>query len=71
MPGVTSRLIDWLTNYKTSDGKAQNSLSSQKPMSADEAVEVISDVHAYYQALMDGVKNDVKLFTDYGYELKF
>lgn len=26
-PGTTDRLVDWLKNYKTSDGKPQNSLA--------------------------------------------
>lgn len=53
-PGVTARLIDWLKNYKTSDGKPQNALASDEPNSPAQALEIIQQVSGFYDRLMDG-----------------
>lgn len=53
-PGVTARLVDWLKNYKTSDGKPQNSLASDVPNSPQQAVEIIEQVSGFYEKMMDG-----------------
>jgi 3'-phosphoadenosine 5'-phosphosulfate synthase len=53
-PGVTSRLIDWLKNYKTSDGKPQNKLAKETPNSAEEALEIIQQVNGFYKNLIAG-----------------
>lgn len=51
-PGVTARLVDWLLNYKTSDGKPQNKLSELAPTSPVEAVQIITQVNACYMELV-------------------
>lgn len=53
-PGVTDRLIDWLKNYKTSDGKPQNRLKREVPTSRDEALKIIEEVSGFYQSLISG-----------------
>jgi hypothetical protein len=51
-PGVKDRLVDWLLNYKTSDGKPQNTLSSMEPTSVSEALGIIGDVNKFYKDLV-------------------
>ena len=51
-PGVKDRLVDWLLNYKTSDGKPQNSLSDSAPTGPAEALQIISDVSGFYRQLV-------------------
>jgi 3'-phosphoadenosine 5'-phosphosulfate synthase len=53
-PGVTARLVDWLKNYKTSDGKPQNKLKHEEPTSRDEAIRVIKQVSSFYKKLIKG-----------------
>jgi len=53
-PGVTARLVDWLKNYKTSDGKAANTFSQEEPTSAAEAARVVQQVHGAYRSLLAG-----------------
>lgn len=53
-PGVVSQLVDWLKNYKTSDGKGVNKLKQEEPTTADEAVQIIEEVHGFYNALVSG-----------------
>lgn len=50
--GITARLIDWLKNYKTSDGKPQNRLKHEDPTSAAAAIKVVEQVSEFYQALI-------------------
>lgn len=50
-PGHLDRLRDWLKRYKTSDGKAENSLASEVPRTASEALAVINETHLRWQAL--------------------
>mmetsp|Transcript_4405 Transcript_4405/g.4414 ORF Transcript_4405/g.4414 Transcript_4405/m.4414 type:complete len:1042 (-) Transcript_4405:328-3453(-) len=52
--GVTNKLIDWLKNYKTSDGKPQNKLAKEIPNSPEEALEIIEEVHEFYNNLIVG-----------------
>lgn len=54
-PGITAKLVDWLKNYKTSDGKAANTFSQEEPTSAAEAVRVVQQVHGFYEDLVKGV----------------
>ncbi|CAM9583537.1 unnamed protein product, partial [Choristocarpus tenellus] len=35
-PGITAKLVDWLKNYKTSDGKSANTLAKDEPTSVQE-----------------------------------
>merc|ERR1711871_137433 len=51
-PGVKDRLVDWLLNYKTTDGKPQNQLSSMEPTTSEEAVSIINDVNKFYLDLI-------------------
>jgi 3'-phosphoadenosine 5'-phosphosulfate synthase len=53
-PHTVSRLVDWLKNYKTSDGKPQNKLTSDEPTSAAEAKEIIEEVSEFYRKLVSG-----------------
>jgi len=50
-PGTLDKLRDWLKRYKTSDGKPENSLASETPRSAAEAVSVIEETHGRWNAL--------------------
>lgn len=53
-PGVLSRLVDWLTNYKTTDGKPVNKLKSSRPSSAESALQTILETHLFYNDLVAG-----------------
>jgi hypothetical protein len=53
-PGVLSRLVDWLTNYKTTDGKPVNKLQSSRPSSAEVALRTILETHLFYNDLVAG-----------------
>lgn len=53
-PGVVSKLVDWLKNYKTSDGKPQNRLKFEEPTTPSEAVRVIEEVSEFYRRLIAG-----------------
>lgn len=57
-PGVTATLLDWLKNYKTSDGKPVNRLKQDEPTSSFEAIQIINEVHGYYKDLISGTLND-------------
>jgi 3'-phosphoadenosine 5'-phosphosulfate synthase len=50
-PGHLAKLKDWLKRYKTSDGKGENSLASEQPKTAREAVEVIEETHKRWSML--------------------
>jgi 3'-phosphoadenosine 5'-phosphosulfate synthase len=50
-PGHLNRLKDWLKRYKTSDGKPENSLASETPRTAYEALAVIHETNLRWQAL--------------------
>ena len=56
--GVTSKLVDWLKNYKTSDGKPQNKLAKEIPNSQDEAIEIIEEVSQFYKNLLSDLVQD-------------
>ena len=53
-PGVTALLLDWLKNYKTSDGKPVNRLKQDIPTTSQEAVNIITEVHGFYKNLISG-----------------
>jgi len=53
-PGVTAKLVDWLKNYKTSDGKPQNRLKQDEPTTAADATAIIREVNTYYKNLLAG-----------------
>ena len=52
-PGTTDRLVDWLKNYKTSDGKGVNRLKRDEPTTASEAIKIIEEVAGYYRKLVN------------------
>ena len=52
MPGVLENLIEWLKMYKTTDGKAVNSLSSDEPKSAEGAMKVVTECHESWKSLV-------------------
>ncbi|EWM28233.1 aps kinase atp sulfurlyase pyrophosphatase fusion protein [Nannochloropsis gaditana] len=57
-PGTATQLVQWLKYYKTAEGKGVNSLVSEIPSSAAEAVQVIEACHARWQALKNGTAVD-------------
>lgn len=66
-PHVVKNLVDWLKNYKTSDGKAQNRLKQDEPTSVTEALHIIEEVSGFYQDLINGKSRSVGV--DEGYYL--
>jgi 3'-phosphoadenosine 5'-phosphosulfate synthase len=62
-PNIIEKLLDWLKNYKTTDGKPINKLASDTPTTPAQAIEVISQVSDMYQKLLlpDSKKYDYKL----------
>jgi 3'-phosphoadenosine 5'-phosphosulfate synthase len=50
-PGYLTQILDWWKNYKTSDGKAVNSLASDIPRTVDQALEVLNEVHERWRKL--------------------
>ncbi len=62
-PRVLERLLDWLKNYKTSDGKGVNKLANDDPNTPEKAREVINQVSDMYQNLLKSESNK------HGYEL--
>lgn len=50
-PGTLDKLRDWLKRYKTSDGKPENTLASEYPKSASEALQIVEETHARWNAL--------------------
>jgi 3'-phosphoadenosine 5'-phosphosulfate synthase len=63
-PNVISMLVDWLKNYKTSDGKPVNKLRHEEPLSAEKAKALITETHEFYKALI--AKKDT---DEHGYSL--
>jgi 3'-phosphoadenosine 5'-phosphosulfate synthase len=63
-PFVISRLVDWLKNYKTSDGKPVNRLRSDEPLNVDEAKKLVQETADFYQKLMKSSAED-----EHGYSL--
>lgn len=61
-PGITAKLVDWLKMYKTSDGKAENSLASETPTSVAEAHAIIEECHERWQALKAGTAGTYDFF---------
>ena len=57
------KLLDWLKNYKTSDGKGVNKLASDVPTTPAQAKEVIEQVSGMYKKLLqpDAKKYDYHL----------
>jgi len=52
LPGKVDRLVDWLLNYKTADGKGVNVLANaEKPVTAAAALDIISDCALRWRAL--------------------
>lgn len=52
-PNTVARLVDWLKNYKTSDGKPQNRLKQDDPTSPDDAKRIIREVSTFYDRLVN------------------
>jgi 3'-phosphoadenosine 5'-phosphosulfate synthase len=50
-PGYLGLLKDWLKRYKTSDGKPENTLASETPRTALQALEVVAEVHQRWKKL--------------------
>jgi len=53
-PGTIKMLVDWMKNYKTSDGKPVNRLRHDTPLQPDEAKKLIAETHSYYLGLKKG-----------------
>ena len=67
-PGTTDKLRDWLKRYKTSDGKAENSLASEEVTSVNEAMELIDETHQRWKNLCG--KGTVVSSDDHGFWLE-
>mmetsp|Transcript_32281 Transcript_32281/g.39632 ORF Transcript_32281/g.39632 Transcript_32281/m.39632 type:complete len:1156 (+) Transcript_32281:158-3625(+) len=50
-PGYLDGLKDWLKRYKTSDGKAENSLAQEEPTSVEQAMGIIKECSERWMAL--------------------
>jgi inorganic pyrophosphatase len=64
-PGFIPKLLDWLINYKTTEGKEPNELKNEKPCSVQEAKVIINGTHHFYKDLVARKEND-----DHGYCLE-
>jgi 3'-phosphoadenosine 5'-phosphosulfate synthase len=53
-PGTLANLVDWLINYKTTDGKPQNTLAQPEPTTVEQAVAIIEATNKQWQALRAG-----------------
>jgi len=51
-PGTLNRLKQWLKRYKTSDGKPENTLASEEPSTPEEAIGLVEETHARWEALV-------------------
>mmetsp|Transcript_28112 Transcript_28112/g.89889 ORF Transcript_28112/g.89889 Transcript_28112/m.89889 type:complete len:975 (-) Transcript_28112:373-3297(-) len=51
-PGTISRIRQWLKRYKTSDGKPENSLAREEPFTPQQAMDLIEETHARWEALV-------------------
>jgi len=51
-PGMLEDLIEWLKMYKTTDGKAVNTLSSDIPKSSAEATVIVEECHKSWAGLV-------------------
>lgn len=54
-PGVTALLVDWMKNYKTTEGKGVNRLQQEEPTSVEQALNLIEEVYQFYRKLIEGV----------------
>ena len=50
-PGLLESIVDWLVNYKTTDGKAKNVLASEEPTDAAAALQTIAETHDAWSKL--------------------
>jgi 3'-phosphoadenosine 5'-phosphosulfate synthase len=50
-PGIIDRLRDWLTRYKTADGKGENSLAEETPKTVERTLDVIAKTHDRWKSL--------------------
>lgn len=50
-PGLVEKIADWLENYKTTDGKPRNVLTSRDPGPAAQAMTVINETYQRWMAL--------------------
>ena len=51
MPGVQEKLVEWLKQYKTTDGKPVNKLSSDQMLPASKATSVVAECHESWKSL--------------------
>mmetsp|Transcript_11924 Transcript_11924/g.24328 ORF Transcript_11924/g.24328 Transcript_11924/m.24328 type:complete len:1101 (-) Transcript_11924:370-3672(-) len=65
-PGTIDNLRDWLTRYKTSDGKPENALARETPTSVSEALELINETHLRWKNLCGKGSSTV---SDHGFWL--
>jgi 3'-phosphoadenosine 5'-phosphosulfate synthase len=61
-PGVVAMLVDWMKNYKTSDGKPVNKLKSDVPTTQSEALDIIAQVHQFYKDIKTKPKEVIEDF---------
>ena len=54
LPGTKEKILDWMKNYKTAEGKGVNKLASETFTTPSEATNIVSEVNQYYLDLVDG-----------------
>lgn len=54
-PGTIAKCVDWLTNYKTTEGKGVNTLTHTTPTSVRDAMGLVAQVHDFYRDLINGL----------------
>lgn len=52
-PGMTDRLVNWLTMYKTTDGKPANTFEIDAPLSVNESLNIIDMTHKAWLVLCE------------------
>jgi 3'-phosphoadenosine 5'-phosphosulfate synthase len=65
-PGIKDMIVDWLKNYKTSDGIGikPNSLAKDEPNSPSDAIKVVEEVEGFYEKL----KNSPEKIKEQGFQ---
>ena len=56
--GTITRVVDWLKNYKTLEGKPANPLVSDIPSSVTEAISIIDVCNERWRMLKDGTSSN-------------
>ncbi|TDH72793.1 hypothetical protein CCR75_004092 [Bremia lactucae] len=66
-PGLLDAVVDWVRNYKISEGKSENIFSREVPASVEAATQIVAQAHERWQKLKAGAiaaKNEFWLSQD-------